>query len=163
MVLKLTETPLANAFISAEELGKVQNLYPLNLYSCQYCRHVQLLDVINPKLLFSDYVYKSGTSPDFVRHFQNYANEISTRYPITKNRLVVDIGSNDGTLLSQFKKLGMTVLGVDPANNIAQEANRNGIETLVSYFDHIVADGMRSGTVNVNTHRVRVQRERRRA
>lgn len=139
LVLKLTKTPLANAFVSAEELGKVQPLYPLNLYSCQYCQHVQLLDVINPKLLFSDYVYKSGTSPDFVRHFQNYANEISARYPIAKNGLVVDIGSNDGTLLSQFKKLGMTVLGVDPANNIAQEANRNGIETRVSYFDHIVA------------------------
>ena len=104
LVLKLTKTPPANAFVSIKELGKAQNLYPLDLYCCQCCGHIQLLDVINPKVLFSDYVYKSGTSRDFVKHFQNYADEICTHYSMMQNRLVVDIGSNDGTLLKQFKK-----------------------------------------------------------
>ena len=76
-----------------------------DLYFCRDCAHVQLLDVINPALLFSDYVHVSGTSPVFVSHFREYANANKNKFELASGSLVVDIGSNDGTLLS-FKRAG---------------------------------------------------------
>ena len=133
-VLTLTPTPPANAFVSEDKLGQVQSVFPLDLYFCRDCAHVQLLDVINPALLFSDYVYVSGTSPVFVSHFREYANAIKNKFELASGSLVVDIGSNDGTLLSFFKEQGLKVLGVDPAVKIATAATVKGIPTKIGFF-----------------------------
>lgn len=139
-VLKLNPTPLANAFIKESRLGIEQAKFPLDIYFCSDCTHVQLLDVINPNVLFEHYVYVSGTSPVFVEHFEQYAKSILCRFGIGKsNNLVVDIGSNDGTLLRHFKKFGLQVLGIDPAKDIADLATKNGIETKPTFFSSEVA------------------------
>ena len=140
LILALTPTPPANAFVTKDKLSESQETFPLNVHFCHTCGHVQLLDIVNPELLFYDYVYVSSTSPIFVDHFRRYAEDIMVRYPPEPGSLVLDIGSNDGTLLSFFQKKGMAVLGVDPAKSIAEEAISNGIETRIGFFGQAVAD-----------------------
>lgn len=131
-MLELAPTPPANAFVS--DPGVQQARFPLDVFICDRCAHVQLLDVVDPEALFGDYVYVSGTSPVFVKHFQDYAADIVARADLKPGDLVLDIGSNDGTLLKAFQDAGMRVLGIDPARDIAEAANRAGIETLTGFF-----------------------------
>jgi len=135
LVLQLEPTPPANAFVSKEELDQEQSCFHLDVYFCEDCNHIQLLDVVDPKILFENYVYVSGTSPIFVKHFENYSQNILEKYPQPSDSLIVDIGSNDGTLLRFFKNKGYKVLGIDPAKKIAQAATKNGIETLSNFFN----------------------------
>lgn len=139
MVLSLAPTPPANAFVPQAELGKAQERFPLDLFFCEDCAHVQLLDVVDPRILFENYVYVSGTSPIFVRHFQDYADDVISRFAVAPGSLVLDVGSNDGTLLSFFQKAGMTVLGIDPAKDIARDATARGIETIADFFSPALA------------------------
>ena len=133
-VLELTPTPPANAFVGETGLDSEQPCFPLDVFFCRGCGHVQLLDVVDPGLLFEDYVYVSGTSPVFVEHFERYADDVTRRFGPEPGSLVVDIGSNDGTLLAAFKSRGLKVLGVDPARDIAARANEAGIETIAGFF-----------------------------
>ena len=138
-VLQLQATPPANEFVAPERAAEVQPEFPLYLSQCGDCGHVQLPVVVSPDVLFSNYVYVSGTSPSFVRHFSDYAAGMVGRFGLKPGDLVVDIGSNDGTLLGFFKSAGMRVLGVDPAKKIVEQANASGIETLCAFFDRATA------------------------
>ena len=130
----LEPTPPANAFVDKQKISKNQECYPLDVFFCEDCNHVQLLDVVDSRILFEDYVYISGTSPLFVKHFEDYANFLINNYLQNKKSLVIDIGSNDGTFLSFFKEKGIKILGVDPAKEISSKANSDGIETLNNFF-----------------------------
>ncbi|EME69128.1 SAM-dependent methyltransferase [Paramagnetospirillum caucaseum] len=133
-VVRLAPTPPANAFVPRSELGKEQERFPLDVFFCEDCAHVQLLDVVDARVLFEHYVYVSGTSPVFVKHFEDYAAFVMERFKPVAGGLVLDIGSNDGTLLSFFQKAGMRVLGIDPAQEISAEATARGIPTLCGFF-----------------------------
>lgn len=137
----LAPTPPANEFVSREfvESGAAQDVFPLFLAVCRKCGHVQLPVVVNPERLFGNYVYVSGTSPVFVDHFRRYAESMISRLGLVPGDLVVDVGSNDGTLLSFFKEAGMRVLGIDPARSIAAEATARGITTLPHFLNEEVA------------------------
>jgi len=111
---------------------------------CRDCNHVQLLDVVDPRHLFEEYVYVSGTSPVFVDHFRRYASDSAQLLNIKPGDLVVDIGSNDGTLLRFFQAIGCRVLGVDPAKAIAQAASESGVETIAEFFTPDLAREIRS-------------------
>lgn len=143
LVLSLTPTPPANAFVTVDALDTLQECFPLDLHLCGACGHLQLLHVLDPSLLFADYVYVSGTSPSFVAHFEEYAASIMETYQPPPGALVVDIGSNDGTLLRFFQQAGMAVQGVDPARDIARAASEAGIETLNAFFDAVLAAQIR--------------------
>ena len=134
-ILKFKSTPPANSFITKEKIGIKQSCFPLELFFCNHCTHVQLLDVVDPTELFENYVYVSGTSQVFVNHFEKYVEYILTNFPQKIGSLVIDIGSNDGTLLKIFKQKGIDVLGIDPAKKIAEEASQNGIETIPAFFN----------------------------
>jgi SAM-dependent methyltransferase len=136
-VLDLADTPLANEFVA--EPGGAQDKFPLYLVQCQRCDHVQLPVVVDPERLFRNYVYVSGTSPSFVAHFERYATEMCERHSITTGDLVVEIGSNDGTLLRFFKARSCRVIGIDPAVDIASRATAGGIDTWPTFFDRNVA------------------------
>jgi SAM-dependent methyltransferase len=138
-VLSLTPTPPANAFVPRAALGRAQPTFPLDVWFCGACGHVQLRDVVDPVLLFADYPYVSGTSPVFVRHFADYAAAVVGRFGLEGGDLVVDIGSNDGTLLAAFKGHGLDVLGIDPAAKIAAAATAAGIETWAGFFSGSLA------------------------
>jgi SAM-dependent methyltransferase len=143
-VLSLAPTPPANAFVDAAALDEEQPVFPLDLWFCEDCAHVQLLDVVEPEVLFGSYVYVSGTSPIFVKHFEDYADWAVREFELTPEDLVVDVGSNDGTLLKPFQRHGLRVLGVDPAREIARQATEAGIETMAAFFDVDIAARIRA-------------------
>ena len=155
MILSLAPTPPANAFVPETELGTEQRYFPLDVFQCEDCHHVQLVDVVDPAHLFENYVYVSGTSPAFVKHFEDYATTVCARFGPAADSLVVDIGSNDGTLLNFFKQRGHRVLGIDPAKDIAERATEAGIETLATFFTpdlaaEIVAERRSAAIVTAN-------------
>lgn len=141
LVLQLTPTPPVDAFIPEK---KPQEVYPLDLFLCRSCGHAQLLDVVNPKLLFGDYIYETASSPGLVEHFKHYAEDVLRSVNPKPGSLVVEIGSNDGTLLNFFKQSGMKVLGIDPAREIGERASKKGLPTLISFFVSKVARKVRS-------------------
>ena len=134
-VVELTATPPGNNFLSKDQIGTQEKEYPLELYFCNECFHIQLGHVVDPSFLFQNhYSYVSGTSPVFVDHLRVYAEYIVRLFNIKESSLIVDIGSNDGTCLSLFKELGMDTLGVDPATEIAEIAISRGIDTIADFF-----------------------------
>lgn len=141
-VLNLTPTPPANAFVTQAELGVRQVTYPLDVYRCADCGHLQLLDIIDPKELFSHYVYVSSTSPVMVNYLRNQAERIIEQAGLEPGDLVVEFGSNDGTLLRFFKEAGMRVLGVDPAANVVPSTA--DIPTITDFFGAEVAARIRN-------------------
>lgn len=150
-VIKLSETPTANSFLTIKEIEKNQETFPLEVNFCQNCYHLQLSNVVNPNLLFKNYLYVSGTSKVFVDHFENYVKDVEKSY--CQRGTVVDIGSNDGTLLKSFKKSGWKVVGVEPAFNLAKLTNKNKIKTFNSFFSLEVAKKIKEefGTVHIIT------------
>ena len=140
LVFSLNPTPPANAFLNKPDLVNEEPVYPLDLFFCLGCKHVQLLDVVDPEVLFRDYIYVSGTSQSFVDHFDSYASTIISKYKVQPNSLILDIGSNDGTLLQKFKDRKMRVLGIDPATDIASVASDAGIDTWPLFFSPKVAN-----------------------
>ncbi len=133
-ILHLVPTPAADDYVPAERLNEVQEIYPLDLCLCHKCGHVQLLDVVSPEALFGNYIYLTASSPGLVEHFRQYAEQVLSRVGPAEGALAVDIGSNDGVLLRFFQEGGMSVLGVDPAREIARKATESGIETLPTFF-----------------------------
>lgn len=133
-VLSLGAVPPVDAYVPADRLDQPQERFPVDLFLCLNCGHVQLLDVVSPELLFGDYIYETASSPGLVEHFRRYAEEVWQGLSLTHGALVVDVGSNDGTLLRFFKARGARVLGIDPAREIARRATTGGIETLPSFL-----------------------------
>ena len=133
-VVHLDPIPPADQYVSQDQLGQRQELFPLDLSYCLSCCHLQLLDVVNPDILFRDYLYTTSTSPGLVEHFRRYADSIAARFPYPEGSLVVELGSNEGVLLRFFKDKGFSVLGVDPARQIANRATQSGVETLPEFF-----------------------------
>lgn len=135
-VMSLTPTPPGNDLLTKQELAQKEKSYPLELMFCNSCTHIQLGHVVNPEILYQkNYTYVSGTSEVFIEHLRKYSSEIIKRFDLKPKSLVIDIGSNDGTCLSFFKKNNMRVLGIDPAKEIANQATQNGIETINDFFN----------------------------
>jgi len=132
--LSLGSMPLANSFLSEEDLDKEEKTFPLEACFCNKCKLVQLSYVVDPKIMFRNYVYVSSTTKTLQLHFKKMAEEIAKELGFNKDSLAVDIGSNDGVLLKPFKDLGMQAIGVEPATNIAKIAEQNGIETINDFF-----------------------------
>lgn len=152
-VIDLGTSPPANEFLKKSALNKEERFFPLAVNFCSKCGLLQLTHVVSPKLLFGNYVYVSSTSPVFIKHFEDYASDVVKRLDLKKGELVVDLGSNDGILLKPFKKLGMKILGIDPAKAIAKKATKEGLETLLYFFDQNVAKKIlkKYGEVSVMT------------
>ena len=139
LVLPIRPSPIGDAFVSAERLQEAQPLFPLDCYLCCDCGHLQNLDVVDPEILFRDYTYRTSVSLGLVEHFRNYARSAVSDLAIPKGSLVVEIGSNDGSLLKAFKEEGMRVQGIDPARDIARAATDQGIPTIPDFFTSATA------------------------
>lgn len=137
--------PLARSAIGNDYLRErsEQMNYALNLHLCVECGNVQIEDVVNPDLLFRQYTYSSTSSLGLVEHFRKYAAEIVASTGARRGALVVDIGSNDGSLLKAFDELGFRVVGVDPAIDIAARATADGVLTIPDYFTPSIASRIR--------------------
>lgn len=151
LALPMRPSPIGDAYVTKEELFNKQDSYPLSLHLCKQCGHLQALDVVDPNILFGNYIYSTSTSPGLVDHFKKYAKEVIEYLGCLPGSLVVEIGSNDGSLLRAFKENGMKVLGVDPADQIAKKATDQGLETLPTFFTYELAQSIkkRHGEANL--------------
>lgn len=140
MFLSLGHQPLANSFLKSETEFPNEAKYPLDVYFCENCALVQLLDVIDPEVLFRHYIYLTGTSDTIAAHNREYARSVSDILKLTNSDLVVEVASNDGSLLRCFKEYNVRVLGVEPATNIAKIASNSEIETINEFFNSSTAD-----------------------
>jgi len=135
LFLDLGSTALANKFLTKEELAKPEAKYPLRVGFCHTCGHVQLTEEVPPSAMFEDYLYVSSASDTLKAHLFELSDIVVKRRNLGAKDLVVDIGCNDGTLLSGFKRHGVRTLGVDPAQNLAALTKNNGIERYVGFFN----------------------------
>lgn len=138
--LSLGPMPLANGFLREHQLSGPEPSYPLDVCFCGTCGLVQLGYVVASEIMFTDYPFLTSASEPARLHFAELAEDVIQRFSIPLGSLVVDIGSNDGTLLQNFQKHGMKALGVEPATNIAKLAASRGIETINDFFSQRVAE-----------------------
>lgn len=153
-VLDLGFHPHSDAFLRKEQLNEFEATYPLRLVHCPQCGLLQIDYFVDPRILYQEeYLYQSSTTETGRKHYTDMARSIRDRFAIPNSALAVDIGSNVGVLLGGFKDAGLKVLGVDPAQKIAEIANKNGIETIVDFFSAAVAKDIREryGAASVTT------------
>jgi SAM-dependent methyltransferase len=143
-VLPILPSPIGDAFVPRSRLAENQDVFPLDCYLCLQCGHLQNLDVVNPDVLFREYTYRTSVSLGLVEHFRKYAEACVGDLDLVKDSLVVEIGSNDGSLLKAFRKFGMRVVGVDPARDIAHVASAEGIPTIPEFFTEQIAATIRA-------------------
>jgi|TARA_B100001964_G_scaffold234964_1_gene294284 hypothetical protein len=134
-------SPVSEKYVNRDELGEPGVMVPLDLYFCSNCSHVQLVDVVEPEYLWSDYTFRTGDNPALIEHFSDYASRVHTFANLNETDLIIDVGSNDGTLLKSWQRKGFrNVLGVDPAIDIGAEANAAGVETLIGFLNQAIAE-----------------------
>ena len=151
-ILDLGATALANKFLTAAELSQPEPVFPLKLGFCKNCGHVQLTEIVPPGAMFDDYLYVSAASDTLKAHLYDVSDVVVQRRSLGTSDLVVDVGCNDATLLSGFKRHGVRTLGVDPAKNLAA-ASTSGIERFVGFFNSATAGQIlgKWGTASVIT------------
>ena len=132
--ISLGLSPLANNLL--DKADDKNESYPLEVNYCSECHNSQLSCVVPPEKMFDNYLYVSSTAESFRTHFADAAKYYVDRFKLTNKSLVIDIGSNDGIALKPLNELGINTIGVEPAKNIAELANSNGINTIHSYFNY---------------------------
>jgi SAM-dependent methyltransferase len=143
-VVDLGLQPLANAYLTTEELGRREPRYPLHPYVCDRCWLMQLEEVTTPQELFSEYAYFSSYSDSWLEHARRYAEEMIERLGLGPQSLVVEVASNDGYLLRNFRERDVPVLGIEPARNVAEAARAIGVPTEVAFFGVETAERLRA-------------------
>jgi SAM-dependent methyltransferase len=133
--LNLGRTPLANSYLRPGQNDLREETFPLATSYCGGCHLVQLTDSIPPEKLFTKYLYFSSYSESFLKHVEAMAQDYAQRFALGSRSRVLEIASNDGYLLQYFGRRKIPVLGIEPAGNIASEALRRGIPTLVRFFE----------------------------
>lgn len=135
-------TPLANALVPSERLDAPETFFPLVAYVCARCFLVQVPPVATPIELFADYPYYSSYSGARVAEAVDYASAVGARLGLRPGAFVVEVASNDGYLLEPLRGLGFEVLGIEPAEHVADVARQRGIETLTEFFGSQMAGSL---------------------
>jgi SAM-dependent methyltransferase len=138
--LDLGSMPIPNGFLHKEQLKEEEEKFPLGCFYCEDCHLVQLTNVVDPNIMFKNYVYIPSTAKVMMNNFSNLTYYAFSQKKLKPTSLVIDIGSNDGSLLTFFKSYGVKVLGIDPAENLAKVAEMKGVPTHVALFDSKVAN-----------------------
>ena len=145
----LGKSPLCETYLAAEQLNVMEPFYPLHVWVCDTCRLVQLEAYVAPQEIFSEYPYFSSYSTSWVEHARRFAQTMTDRLGLGAGSRVVEVGSNDGYLLQHFVERGVGVLGVEPAANVAKDAEARGVPTRVAFFGvetarSLLAEGVRA-------------------
>jgi hypothetical protein len=145
-------SPLCERFLAAEQLDAMEPYYPLHVLVCEACFLVQLKEYVKPANIFREYAYFSSYSTTWVAHAKRYCQMISARLGLGPESLVVEVASNDGYLLQHFLPLGVAVLGIEPAANVAEVAIGKGIPIRVEFFgvelaEALIAEGKRADLI----------------
>ena len=109
-------------------------LIPLSLYICNSCLNLQINETIYPEILYRNFKYTTSITHGLIDHFDSFANDKLINNEVSIDDFVLDIGSNDGSLLAAFKKIGCKVLGVEPATKLADKVNKQGLNTIPEFF-----------------------------
>ena len=137
-------SPLCESFLSADRLDGLEPYFPLHAYVCDSCFLVQLKEYVKPDEIFREYAYFSSYSTSWVEHARKYCVMIKERLGLGADSLVVELASNDGYLLQHFLPLGVPVLGIEPAENVASAAIDKGVPTRTEFFGVRLADQLAS-------------------
>jgi predicted TPR repeat methyltransferase len=138
----LGKSPLCESFLTARQLDEMEPYFPLRVMVCADCFLVQLKAYVTPEHIFNEYAYFSSYSTSWVAHAKAYCEMITKRLGLGPHSLAVELASNDGYLLQHFLPLGVPVLGIEPAANVAKVAQDKGIPTDVNFFDLHFAEAM---------------------
>ena len=144
LVVALNPIPLSEGYTMDAQTAREAPRFPVDVYMCSDCGHVQQLDVIDSDNLWDSYSYFSGEAKGMPEHFQQVSGRILEMVKPPANALVVDIGSNDGSLLKPFKQAGHRVIGIDPAQEVARRANESGIPTFADFMTLDLAKKIRA-------------------
>ena len=136
-------SPTCESFLAADELNRMEPFYPLHVRTCQECFLVQLEEYVAPEDIFTEYAYFSSFSDSWVAHARDYAQKMADELGLGPTHLVVELASNDGYLLQHFVEMGIPVIGVEPAKNVAAAAIEKGIPTRIEFFGREAATRMR--------------------
>jgi len=139
LILSLGRMPLANALLTAEQLGRPEQLFPLDLVFCEHCALVQVTEIVPPEQLFGEYLYFSSFSDTMLQSARELVEALIPARRLNAESLVVEIASNDGYLLQYYVKAGIPALGIEPATNIAKIAQERGIPTRCEFFGAAMA------------------------
>ncbi len=144
LVLDVGHQPLCDSLLTPDRLSEPEITYPLRLFRCLSCTLTQLDYVVDGSVVYApDYPYRSGITKELASYQQKFADGIVAKIGLAEGSLCIDIGSNDGTLLTGFKKLNMRALGVEPTNIASIAREENQIETIQSFFTEAVAKDIR--------------------
>lgn len=144
----LGKQPLANSLL--KNLDDEEEFYPLALSQCPDCKLVQLNYTVDPEVLFSNYVWITGSSKSVYAYAETFYKELAKRNELNKESYVLEIASNDGTFLKPFIRDGFKVLGIDPAKNVADLAEKNGIPTKCIFWNKENAEILAKETGKAN-------------
>jgi 2-polyprenyl-3-methyl-5-hydroxy-6-metoxy-1,4-benzoquinol methylase len=133
-------SPLCESYLRPDQLNQMEAFYPLHVFVCDRCFLVQLQEYVNPENIFVEYAYFSSFSDSWLEHCRNYTGQMTERFGLNAQSLVVEVASNDGYLLQYFVEKEIPVLGIEPAANVAKVAVERGVPTLTQFF------GMRLAT-----------------
>ena len=156
LILDLGNTPLANSLLTAETVRQPEERFPLALYFCPACALVQIGETVLPDKMFQNYLYASSFSETMLEHARTLVERVVAERGLTASHLVIEIASNDGYLLQNYRRQGIPVLGIEPAANIAQIAERErGIPTLVEFFGpelatRLVSEGRQADVIHAH-------------
>ena len=144
LILDLGHQPLCDSLLTKEMLNKLEKTFPLRMMWCEECCLAQLDYCVDGNEVYHpDYPYRTGITKELVEYLENMSDSLIKKYNLNENDLVVDLGSNDGTLLNGFKNNRINVIGVEPTN-ISQIANKNNVETIQDFFTVDVADNIKT-------------------
>jgi hypothetical protein len=127
-------SPLCESYLRQDQLNQMEAFYPLHVFVCDHCFLVQLQEYVNPENIFVEYAYFSSFSDSWLEHCRNYTGQMTERFGLNAQSLVVEVASNDGYLLQYFVEKKIPVLGIEPAANVAKVAIDRGIPTLTEFF-----------------------------
>jgi SAM-dependent methyltransferase len=148
-------SPLCQSFLTASQLDQMEATYPLHVLVCDKCFLVQLQEYVSPDHVFSEHASYSSYSTSWVEHARAYCHMIEDRLQLGPQSLVVELASNDGYLLQHFLPLGVPVLGIEPAANVAEAARRRDVPTMAEFFgsalaERLVVEGKRADLIVAN-------------
>jgi SAM-dependent methyltransferase len=155
-IVSLGALPLANRYLTPQQLDEPEPRFPLDLVRCRRCALVQITEVVPPEVLFRDYLYFSSYSATMLAHAEALVARLVAERALGTNSLAVEVASNDGYLLQFYRRVGVPVLGIEPAANVAEVAERErGVRTLPEFFDEklaqrLAAAGERADVIHAN-------------
>ena len=132
-------SPLCESYVSADRLNEMEAFYPLHVFVCERCFLVQLDEFVSPQDIFTEYAYFSSYADSWVEHARQYAEMMTEKFQLNGQSRIVEIASNDGYLLQHFVAKGIPSLGIEPAANVAREARKKGVPTIIEFFGEALA------------------------